>query len=370
MMKDNDLDLLLLNVFENVKYVTDTSPPLGIESAVHYYGAVLPAEGAPTLVTPYPGENPMRLRLVVTSKYAYIPCSVVGKEYAKLYAKILQDNTSRKGSGLRIGVDLLTFDIYHELRNMFEGTYVSVCKNMLETRAVKMEEEIKLMREAARVVDVGVTAAQKKLNPGVSEYEVAGAVLNAMAMEGIEQISFWPVAVSGKTPPSSESSGVMTSHRKIGKDDVVIVDHGCFVKGGYAGDIGRVFFLGSGHERTKELYQALYDVMMNGIRKVRPGAYGSEVDEACRSTIKERGFPDPDAEIGHGMGLRGGEFPRITRAKEAKATGTDMKLEPGMIVNLEPIVHVPKSMWMWVENTMLVTESGNEVLTKFPFEPT
>jgi len=212
-------------------------------------------------------------------------------------------------------------------------------------------------------------AAAKELKSGQREFKVAGTILDAMAKGGIEQVPFWPVVVSGKSPPGAESSGVFTGDRKIGKEDVVIIDFGCHVNGGYTGDYGRVFFLGRKQSKAKELYEALYEVIMNGIRKAKPGIYASELDDACRQIIKEKGYEDPEPEIGHGLGLKVAELPRVTRPTEAKSTNTDMKLEDGMIVNLEPIVHVPKTMWMWVENTMLINDSGSEVLTKFPFEP-
>ena len=370
MMKKNKVDLLLLTALENVRYVTDVKPVFGIDYAVDGYAAVVPAEGRPTLIRPYAGENPLQLPEVSTSKYVYVPLSgmLVSKEWAELFAKVLQNSISVRGRPVRIGVDHLSFETYSDLQSRVKGTYVPIMKEMLEARAVKLPEEIKLMREAARVLDVGMEAAAKELKPGVSEFKVGGSILDAMAREGIEQVPFWPVVVSGKTPPGAESSGVFTGAKKIDREDVVIIDFGCHVKGGYSGDYGRVFFLDN-HSRAKELYEALYDVIMNGIRKARPGVNASELDDACRQVIKERGYEDPEPEIGHGLGLKVAELPRITRPAEARSTGTDMKLEAGMIVNLEPIVHVPKTMWMWVENTMLITESGSEVLTKFPFEP-
>jgi Xaa-Pro dipeptidase len=370
MMKKNNLDLLLLTVLENVRYVTDVKPVFGVDYAVDGYAAVVPVEGRPTLIRPYAGENPLRLPEVSTSKYVYVPVSgtLVSKEWASLFAGVLRSNFS-SGLPVRIGVDHLSFETYSDLQSQVKGTYIPIMREMLEARAVKLPEEIKLMREAARVLDVGMEAAARELKPGASEFTVGGAILDAMAKEGIEQVPFWPVVVSGKTPPGAESSGVFTGDKKIDRDDVVIIDFGCHVKSGYSGDYGRVFFLGGKQSKAKELYEVLYDVIMNGIRKAKPGIYASELDDACRQIIKQRGYEDPEPEIGHGLGLKVAELPRITRPAEAKSTGTDMKLETGMVVNLEPIVHVPKTMWMWVENTMLITENGSEVLTKFPFEP-
>jgi Xaa-Pro dipeptidase len=368
LMEKNDLDLLLLTVLEDVRYVTDVKPVFGIDYAVDGYAAVVPAKGPPTLLRPFAGENPSHLPEMSTAKYVYVQDSVTPDEWAKLYEVALRNSADKKKIQ-KIGVDHLTFEIYHSLNTNLRASYVPFLTQMLETRAVKLPEEVKLMREAARIVDVGMEAAQRSLNDQKTEFQVAGEVLKAMTSEGIEQVPFWPVVVSGKSPPSSESSGVFTSHRKISDGDVVIVDHGVFVKSGYAGDYGRVLFVGSGQEKAKRLYKDLYEIIMSGIKIAKPGVYTSELDDVCRRTTKELGYPDPEAEIGHGMGLKVAELPRVTRPKEAKKSKTDTKLKSNMIINLEPIAHIPKEMWMWVENTLLITDSGCEILTKFPFEP-
>ncbi len=370
MMKQKGYDTLLLTILENVRYVTDVKPVFGIDYAVDGYAAVVPANGLPTLLRPFSGENPMRLPEVSTAKYVFLQDSVTPGQWANLYAKELRKSVGSHGTSAVIAVDHLTFEIFEDLKSQVPANYVPALKPTLEMRSVKLGEEIKLMREAARLVDVGMAAAQDHLKVGTTEFEVAGEVLKAMTKEGAEQVPFWPVVVSGNAPPSSESSGVFTSHRKLQNNDVVIVDHGCFVKSGYAGDFGRVLFIGSGDRKARDLYRDLYSVIMSGIKKARPGIFASELDEACRRTTKELGYEDPEPEIGHGVGLKVAELPRVTRPEEAKKTKTNTKLEPGMVVNLEPIVHLPKSMWMWVENTMLITDAGAEILTKFPYEPT
>jgi Xaa-Pro aminopeptidase len=367
-MKKNELDLLLLTVLEDVRYVTDVKPVFGIDYAVDGYAAVVPADGTPTLLRPFSGENPGHLPEMSTSKYVYVQSSVTPDDWAKIYESALRRSSGEKTFD-KIGVDHLTFEIFQRLEAKVKASYIPFLAQMLEIRATKLPEEVKLMREAARIVDIGMEAVQRSLYDGKTEFQVAGEGLKAMTNEGIEQVPFWPVVVSGKSPPSSESSGVFTSHRKISSGDVVIVDHGVFVRGGYAGDYGRVLFVGSGSSEAKQVYKDLYEIIMSGIKKAKPGVYASELDDACRKTTKELGYPDPEAEIGHGIGLKVAELPRVTRPREARESNTDMKLRPNMLVNLEPIAHIPKKLWMWVENTLLITESGSEILTKFPFEP-
>jgi len=148
MMKEKNLDLLLLTVLENVRYVTDVKPVFGIDYAVDGYAAVVPAEGSPTLIRPYAGENPLGLAEVSTSKYVYIPLSgtLVSTDWAQLFAKVLENNLPADHNPARIGVDHLSFETYTDLQSRVHGAYVPIMKDMLESRAKKLPEEIKLMR--------------------------------------------------------------------------------------------------------------------------------------------------------------------------------------------------------------------------------
>jgi Xaa-Pro aminopeptidase len=131
---------------------------------------------------------------------------------------------------------------------------------------------------------------------------------------------------------------------------------------GYYGDAARTGVVGTPSRDLRDLYDALYDSYFEGITKVRPGVKASMIDETIRHGLLERGYPDYPTPSGHGIGMRVTEFPWVSRKEQAGEF--DMELQPGMVICLEPRTYRDKVAAVGIEDVILVTELGHELLTK------
>ncbi|MBT8214265.1 MAG: M24 family metallopeptidase, partial [Acidimicrobiia bacterium] len=143
-------------------------------------------------------------------------------------------------------------------------------------------------------------------------------------------------------------------------DGLLLLDYGCVVDG-YQSDMSRSVWLGGEpSEEASRMYTAVLESQEAGIAAVRPGATGREVDEACRAVLRSHGMEEYFIHsTGHGVGLDIHEMPRLSRV-------SDDVLAPGDVVTVEPGVYVPGSGGVRIEDMVLVTETGGEVLTTSP----
>jgi Xaa-Pro aminopeptidase len=134
---------------------------------------------------------------------------------------------------------------------------------------------------------------------------------------------------------------------------------------GYLGDIARTGAAGSASKQAREIYTAAYDALMAGTKAVKPGVRGSEVVVKIRQTLYSAGCSIPPLSTGHGIGVGAPELPWITPREEGV---DDYELKPGMVLCLEPRTSRDGVTSAGCEDTILVTDSGHEVLTKCPRE--
>ncbi len=260
-------------------------------------------------------------------------------------------------SGARLGVDLssATASQMHMLGNVLGGVQVdTVDEDLLRIRAVKDADEIERLRVAARIADVGMQEALGNAGRGVMERGVSLRAKFAMEMEGAEGVSFEPFAMSG---PNSEKPRRYSTDRVLEDGDLVIFDMGGVYKG-YCSDITRTFSVGELKGDKRDLFHLALHVQQETVKAIRPGLTGGEVDEKARGAIREAGFGEYFPHLtGHGVGLDVHEMPILDK-------GSSTVLEPGMVVTVEPGIYVPGLGAARVEDMVLVTETGFEMLTR------
>jgi Xaa-Pro aminopeptidase len=133
---------------------------------------------------------------------------------------------------------------------------------------------------------------------------------------------------------------------------------------GYCSDLTRTVSIGPASPEARRLYAAVYDAQQAAIAAIRPGVETSAIDAAARNVLQERGLGDAFGHgTGHGLGLDVHEEPRITRARSDVAS---IPLEPGMVFTVEPGAYLPGLGGVRIEDDVLVTETGCEVLTDVP----
>lgn len=223
-------------------------------------------------------------------------------------------------------------------------------------RRTKDAGEIALIRDAIRIGDEAFTWIMDRLVPGVSEREIALDLEVHMRHSGADGISFPPIVGSG---PLSAHIHHSPSDRRFEKSDFVLLDFGC-TREGYCSDLTRTVVLGGASDEQHELYALVLEAHEVGIAATGPATKGADIDAAARSVIADAGHGDRFGHgLGHGVGLDIHEAPRLHRIS------TDT-LAPGDVVTIEPGVYLPERGGVRIEDCVLVTDSGAEVLGSAP----
>ncbi len=220
-------------------------------------------------------------------------------------------------------------------------------------REVKTAEEIKRMRKAAALGCALFDGVLEHIVPGTTEIGVALELEYAARQAGAEAMSFETIVASGKR--SSLPHGRATT-QKLPRRGFVTLDFGV-VLDGYCSDMTRTVHLGKASQREWDVYHSVLEAQQAAVAAVGPGVTCAVVDEAARSVLKTAGWGKYFSHsTGHGVGLEIHEGPRI-------AAGVEQVLEPGMVVTVEPGVYLPEEFGVRIEDMVLVTETGNTVLT-------
>ncbi len=295
--------------------------------------------------------------------FSIFNANLIRERYADWARRALAELGVTRG---KVGVDRLSWVMLEAFRTaMSEIDFVNAEEALLFERIVKNEEERKLMRKAAWVASEGVQAGLDTLAPGVTEYEVYGAFMGRLYELGSEGDGFYPFLASG---PITEGA-LYPTNRALQEGDAIVMDMGPIVEG-YNGDCMRTGFVGEPTPEFKELYRVNYEAMYAGIETIRPGIRISEVDAAVRQAATSYGYLDDRFDTGHGIGLNCCELPVCMKAGTAPEH-LDVVLEPGMCFTLEPRFHKMLDDKTYIqaalEETVMVTDDGVEVLTTTPF---
>ena len=223
-------------------------------------------------------------------------------------------------------------------------------------RRVKEPGELALIRQAARIVETGMAAARDALRPGVREIEIAAAAEFAMRREGMDGRIFETKVESG---PRSAMPSTYAGQRVLEAGDLVLIDIGPTLHG-YFGDLTRTFAIGEPSAAARDLLALVLEAQAAGIAAVRAGTTGHDVDDAARVPIRAAGL---EAAVrhntGHSLGLAGDSLPLI-------APGNHSPLRAGECITVEPGAYVDGVGGVRIEDEILVTTDGCDVLTSFP----
>ncbi len=250
------------------------------------------------------------------------------------------------GSGLRPG----------------SGRLVSTREMVERLRMVKEAGEVAQIRAAALLASSVFGTVVQGIKPGVPENRIAAELEYLCRRLGAEGMSFDTLVSSGSR--SALPHGVASSN-PIPAKGFVILDFGVIL-GGYCSDMTRTVHVGEMDKKSRALYQAVREAQEAGLDAVRPGVKASEVDQAARKVLEKAGLGKYFTHsTGHGVGLEIHEPPGLRKApktRKPKAEG-DIRLEPGMVVTIEPGAYIPGVGGVRIEDMVVVTPGGCDVLT-------
>lgn len=248
----------------------------------------------------------------------------------------------------------ITYDMYVQLNEKVKHVEWMPVKNAVQRiRMKKDEEEIKILREACLLADRAFEHIIPYLTPGVREKDIALELEFFMRKNGAASSSFDTIVASGER--SCLPHGV-ASDRIMQAGELITLDFGAFYKG-YCSDLTRTVMLGDPKPKHREIYDIVLEAQMNALQHMKPGMTGREADQLSREIIKEYGYGDYFGHgTGHGIGMEIHEAPRLSPRGE-------QILEPGMVVTVEPGIYIPEFGGVRIEDDVLITETGIELLT-------
>lgn len=266
-----------------------------------------------------------------------------------------------KGIGLgRLGIEsqATTVDDHQALSKAVEGIEVVPTRGKVETlRMLKDPSEVAEIREAVALAERAFLDLRDWLRPGRSEKEAADFLDARMRHHGATGASFPSIVAVG--PRAALPHARPTADTRFEAGGFVLVDWGAAGRS-YKSDLTRMLVAGKVPPRFEEVYRVVLDAQARAVGAIAPGVLAKAVDEAARSVIEAAGFgPNFNHSIGHGIGRDVHEAPVLRHI-------TETPLQPGMVVTVEPGIYLPGWGGIRIEDDVLVTESGREVLSALP----
>ncbi|QKY69308.1 Xaa-Pro peptidase family protein [Lentibacillus sp. CBA3610] len=260
----------------------------------------------------------------------------------------------------RIGFekDQVTFSDYEQYKEMFEAELVPVSGLVEEIRLVKSDDELTILKQAAKIADDAFEHIQTYIKPGVKEIDISNELEFFIRRQGAASSSFDIIVASGYR--AALPHGV-ASEKEIQSGELVTMDYGALLNG-YCSDTTRTIAVGEINDELKTIYNTVLEAQLQGVEGIKPGMTGKEADALTRDHIKAKGFGDYFGHsTGHGLGMEVHEGPSLSFR-------SDKQLEPGMVVTVEPGIYVPNVGGCRIEDDLVITQSGNERLTRAPKE--
>jgi Xaa-Pro aminopeptidase len=237
------------------------------------------------------------------------------------------------------------------LRDKFE---IRAATGVVEAlRMVKSADELNRIRKSVNLNSKAFEQAIRKARPGMREYELAAEIDYRMRRLGAEASAFETIVAAGAR---SALPHARPGDTRIENDQLLLIDMGAMADG-YASDMTRMAYFGKPTKKVRDAYSQVLAAQLAAIEAVRPGRTGAQVDKAARNVLKAAGLGDAFVHsTGHGLGLEIHEDPRIGKSGK-------LKLVAGMAITIEPGIYLEGWGGIRIEDTVVVTATGCEVLT-------
>lgn len=328
-----ELDALYVTRPENVRYLSGFPHP----------------EDAQVLVT---GEGALLLtdpRYPEAERESRIPARILKREEREAFLRELRG---------RVGFEAehLPYAALERLRELAPVEWVPTKGVVERLRLRKTPEEVERIRRAQALAEETLHHVLPLLQPGVEEREIALELEFFLKRRGAEGVAFPPIVASGERGalPHAGASG-----KRLQAGELVTLDLGAKVEG-YHSDMTRTLALGKVAEELRRAFQAVEEALEAALSALSPGKAAKEVDALAREVLKGYGLDCYFVHsLGHGVGLAVHEGPGLSPY-------TEEVLEPGMVVTVEPGVYLPGVGGVRLEELVLLTEEGPELLSRFP----
>lgn len=223
-------------------------------------------------------------------------------------------------------------------------------------RAIKDETEIETIRQSIAINQEVFEEVCQWVEPDTTERDVAAEIEYRARRKGADGCSFEPIVAVGA---NAALAHYRPGNRKLNESPFTLIDWGVNFQG-YASDLTRIFVGGTVPDRYREIYDITLTAQKAAIEAVKPGVAAKDVDAVARGVIEAAGFGDQFSHsLGHGIGLEIHESPALS-------TTSEVVLQPGMVITIEPGIYLAGFGGVRIEDDVLVTETGAEVLSDLP----
>ncbi len=225
---------------------------------------------------------------------------------------------------------------------------------MANIRKVKDDHEIDLIRKAVAVAEESFDAIRGAIKAGLTENYLAGLMILELRSRGASDTSFPVIVASGA---NTSLPHYRPGEALIQRDQPLLIDWGAQLKG-YCSDLTRTLLIGRVSERIRKIYKVVLEAQATALRFLRPGVTTLQADRVARDVVEKAGFGKEFGHgLGHGLGIEIHELPTMRKQ------GSEEELRPGMIVTVEPGIYLPGEGGVRIEDDVLITHSGCELLT-------
>lgn len=262
-----------------------------------------------------------------------------------------------KLQSLGIEADHMTKSAYDQFAAELDGvTLVDTFSLVEKFRAIKDTFEISEIRRSISMAERTFNVIRQTLRGEQTEADVAHEIEHQIRLFGGDRCAFEPIVGVG---PRAALPHAVKTDQQIGESPFVLIDWGAKA-GLYASDLTRVLVTGKPPAKLKKIYNIVLQAQMKAIELIRPGISVQEVDRAARGHIEKSGYGKNFGHgLGHGFGLEIHEAPYFSSIHNAE-------LKPGMVVTIEPGIYLPGWGGVRIEDDILVTRNGHEVLSSLP----
>ena len=346
-IKRKSADAFLVTQPENRRYLSGyTATDLSIAESS---GVLLvPARGAPLLLTD------SRYSLQAEKEAVGFEVVLVRSSLLGALKKVLP----------QLGIRRLLFESHYllhetavkliELGKKQSVEMVPVSGMVEKLRTVKSADEIEKIRQSVHLNELVFKEIYRNLVPGQTEREVASAIESAMMRKGAEGVAFPSIVAAG---PNAAVPHAVPTDRVIKEGETVIIDMGLKLNG-YCSDMTRTVVLGKPDKRIKEIIRLTRKAQQAALKTIRAGILARDADRAARKIITDAGFGRNFGHgLGHGVGLAVHESPSLNRKRR-------IKLQPGMVVTVEPGIYLPGWGGVRLENMVVVEREGFTALNR------
>jgi len=264
-------------------------------------------------------------------------------------------NRARLSSlGVEASISLATYD---KIKAATKQTELVRTEDWIEQmRAIKDKAEIARIRQAVQYAERAFAAVKAMLRPEHTEKEIADLLEYQMRVLGAKWSAFPTIVAVGERAALPHA---IPTNRKVKENEFVLIDWGAD-EGWYKSDLTRVLVTGKILPKFAKVYETVARAQQAAIDLVRPGVSAHDVDAAARGVITEAGYGRLFGHgLGHGLGLQVHELPRL-------GPKSSVVLKPGMVITIEPGIYIPNWGGVRIEDDVLVTRDGHEVLTRAP----